>query len=120
MTGLFTHARENGLIAASPVSRLGKLYNQTRIPREEAIDPLGPEEVSKFLKAAEEHAAGYKTLFLSAIHTGLRVGELAGLEWGDVDWNGRFIKVQRSYDRVHRKIVQRRQKGFGEWICPMN
>ena len=30
----------------------------------------------------------------------MRSGELAGLQWGDVDWNGRFIEVRRSINRL--------------------
>jgi integrase len=110
LSGLFSHATDHGVVQANPVSRLGKFYSQARVPREEDIDPLAPEEVSKFLQSAERHAPQHKTLFLCAIHSGLRVGELAGLEWGDVDWNSKFIKVQRSYDRVHRKIVPTKTK----------
>ena len=51
-------------------------------------------------------------LFLTAIHTGMRSGELAALQWGDIDFNGKFLVVQRSYshgrisntktDQIHR------------------
>jgi integrase len=110
LSGLFSHATDHGVVKANPVSRLGRFYNQARVPRQEDIDPLAPEEVSKFLQTAEKHAPQHKTFFLCAIHSGLRIGELAGLEWGDIDWNSKFIKVQRSYDRVHRKIVPTKTK----------
>jgi integrase len=35
-------------------------------------------------------------LFLSAIHTGMRSGELAGLQWTDVDWRRNFVCVRRG------------------------
>jgi integrase len=38
-------------------------------------------------------------LFLCAIHTGLRSGELAGLQWGDLDENGKFLVVRRGIVR---------------------
>src|SRR5262249_51333066 len=41
----------------------------------------------------------YFALFLAAIHTGMRSGELAGLQWGDVDFNGKFLIVRRNYTR---------------------
>ncbi len=31
-----------------------------------------------------------------AIHTGMRAGRLAGLQWADIDWNRKFIMVRRS------------------------
>lgn len=29
----------------------------------------------------------------------MRLGELLGLKWGDIDWNQKFIRVERSYKR---------------------
>jgi hypothetical protein len=31
-----------------------------------------------------------------ALRTGMRLGELLGLQWGDIDFQGRFIEVRRS------------------------
>lgn len=31
--------------------------------------------------------------------TGVRLGEALAIKWGDVDWNGGFIHVQREYVR---------------------
>jgi integrase len=50
------------------------------------------------------------TLSLCAIHTGLRVGEQLALEWGDIDLNGKFVSVERGYDRVRRKVVPTKTK----------
>ena len=48
----------------------------------------------------------------------MRSGELAGLKWGDIDLNGKFLIVRRNYtrgrlektktDRATRKIAARR------------
>ena len=37
-------------------------------------------------------------LYLVGIYTGARAGELAGMEWSDVDFNNRLITLQRSFD----------------------
>ena len=50
------------------------------------------------------------TLFLRAIHTGLRAGEQLALKWGDIDWRSKFVSVERGYDRVHRKVVPTKTK----------
>jgi integrase len=49
-------------------------------------------------------------LFFMAIHTGLRAGELAGIQRGDIDFHGKYVVVQRSIDRVHRKAVPTKTK----------
>ena len=38
-------------------------------------------------------------MVLCALRTGLRLGELLALQWGDVDWRGGFILVQRNIVR---------------------
>lgn len=62
------------------------------------------DEVRRFLHAACEEADRPQTeltifpFFATAIFTGMRAGELAGLQWDDVDLERRLITVQRSYD----------------------
>lgn len=38
-----------------------------------------------------------KTLFVLALKTGMRQGELLGLRWGDIDLQAAVIRVRRSY-----------------------
>ncbi len=67
--------------------------------RHEEIQPFNPEEVGLFLRAVRNRKGSKKhyPLFLAAIHTGMRSAELAGLWWGDVDFNGKFLTVRRAY-----------------------
>jgi len=57
------------------------------------------DEVEQFLNTCSKHLPEYYLFFLCAFRTGMRLGELLGLHWGDVDWHGKFIKVQRSFKR---------------------
>lgn len=56
------------------------------------------EEIGRFLMAAHEEDARVFALYAAAVYTGMRAGELAGLHWGDVNFDTRLITVQRSYD----------------------
>lgn len=56
------------------------------------------EEISRFLVAARDEGELVYTLYATAIYTGMREGELAGLHRGDLDLGRRLICVQRSYD----------------------
>ena len=51
------------------------------------------------LEAAEKHGYGTYAVILAAVRTGLRMGELFGLQWGDLDYNSRFIEVRRNITR---------------------
>ena len=46
---------------------------------------------------------------LWVFHTGMRSAELAGLQWGDIDFNGTFLTVRRSWvdGRIHRTKTNR-------------
>ena len=73
---------------------MGRHYRQSGKVHE--IQPLTAEEVIKFLGVVLEASPVHFALFLCAIHTGLRSGEIAGLQWDDLDFNGKFIAVRRS------------------------
>ncbi len=106
---VFNHAIEHKIISENPAAGLGKLYSQAPT-RHEDIEPLNTEEVPLFLKAAQTDSPEHYVLFLAALHSGLRQGELMGMQWPDIDWNGKFLLVKRSIDRVHRKIVPTKNK----------
>src|SRR5262245_8349511 len=106
---LFNHAKKRKLISDNPASGLSQLYSQAKA-KHEVIEPLTKKEVPPFLDAAKEHSPRRYAMFFTAIHTGVRQGELAGLQIGDIDFNGKYIIVQRSIDRVHRKIVPTKTK----------
>jgi integrase len=48
----------------------------------------------------------YKPFFITAWHTGLRLGELVGLKWEDIDWNKRSIKVRRSIYQIGKQNIE--------------
>ena len=66
-------------------------------------------EVEKFLEFVQEKKPKYYALCLTAVTTGLRIGELPGLTWSDVDFNNRMIDVNKQW-----KILQNGKKGFGQ------
>jgi integrase len=59
-------------------------------------DPLSKEELRLLLDTAQKHFPADYPLFLLLARTGVRIGEALGLQWGDIDFNGRFINLKRS------------------------
>ena len=55
------------------------------------------DELARFLRAAHAEGEAVYVLYATAAYTGLRAGELAALEWPDVDLERRLITVQRSF-----------------------
>jgi len=95
---VLNHALEDRHITSNPAARLGKYYKQAKALHEE-IQPLTHQEVPVFLEAARVHFPDWFQLFLCAVHTGMRSGELAGLQWGDIDFSGKFLMVRRNFTR---------------------
>lgn len=55
---------------------------------------LTVEETAIFLKEAED--TFYYNLFVVALETGMRIGELSGLQWEDIDYRKKLIHVNHS------------------------
>ena len=58
------------------------------------IKPLEPEEIARLLKEAEQD--DYCNLFIVAMFTGMRQGELLGLAWECVDFKSGIITVKQQ------------------------
>jgi len=94
---MFNHAIDDGVASFNPATRVGR-FNK-RKGGGTKIDPLTKDEVATFLKTAREKMEAYYPLFLCAARSGLREGELIGLRPYDLDFNGRFINVERNISR---------------------
>ena len=57
---------------------------------------LERDEIARLLAAAPER---YRALLATAIFTGLRLGELLGLTWGDVDFDAGLVRVRKQLGR---------------------
>lgn len=85
---IFKYANRWNYIKHNPAVNL----ERPKIDKPE-IELLSPEEFELFLKEVE---MPYKTAFLTAFLTGVRAGELWGLQWTDIDWASKQIHVRRS------------------------
>lgn len=66
----------------------------------EDIDALNFESV-KYLETAQAHFPRHYPMCLTLLRTGMRLGEVVALQPGDIDFNRRFIEVQRTYSKGH-------------------
>jgi len=61
------------------------------------IDPFTPDEARAFLRAVEGHRL--KALFVLALASGLRQGEILGLRWQDIDLEQGSLSVRYALQR---------------------
>jgi integrase len=98
--GMFFQAMDDGAAHQNPAARIGKLNKRSKDEPRKRINPLTREEIQIMLKAASENKyIHWYPLLLCAPRAGIREGELVSLKGIDVDFNGRFIHVQRNLSR---------------------
>jgi integrase len=114
---LYTKKLEEGLSANTVLVIHGMLHKALRsamrwgilgqnvcdrvdVPRKTTfeIHPLTPKQVQDFIEVIQGHPN--EALFILAIATGMRRGEIAGLKWQDVDLESGTLRVQRALTRV--------------------
>lgn len=78
-------------------------------------DYLSPEECELLLA----HAPGIiHDMILTALRTGMRQGELKGLQWSSVDWQNRSVAVRHSQDDYRKVLVA--PKNYRERHIPLD
>ncbi|MEX0678892.1 MAG: site-specific integrase [Pirellulales bacterium] len=86
-----------GLIARNPCDAI----DPPRVPKRQ-IAPLTAEQVQQLLDAAKD--GRLYALYVVAIGTGMRLGEIFGLQWPDVDLKGRAINVRSTLIEINGKL----------------
>ncbi len=94
IAGVFNKAVDDEIIPANPAHILRDVFNGKK--GKESIDPLDRDELNLLLNAVQENYSEHHALFLLLARAGLRIGEALALQWGDIDFNGRFIDVKRT------------------------
>lgn len=79
-------AVKNGMIARNPA-------DEPDIPRVESKEkhPLEGEQISTFLSAIKGNR--FEQLFFVDLYTGMRIGEIIGLRWKDIDFKACEIRI---------------------------
>ncbi|MBQ3061057.1 MAG: site-specific integrase, partial [Lachnospiraceae bacterium] len=68
---------------------------------------LSVEEQNIFLKQAKQDGDWYFEMFCIMFLTGIRVGELGGLQWSDVDFEQKCIRINRSLSCQYEQGVKK-------------
>ena len=91
ITRIFQMAMEDGLITANPSLRV-----RVKVP-ESRKAVLNRNEVDKLLLEAKRVEHRFYEVWVLAVMTGMRSGELYALKWDDICFEQRVIWVQRSW-----------------------
>jgi integrase len=83
------------VLAANPM----KEVEWRGAPRIEQVDPFTGAELRALLRAADELDRDFATLLRLWVQTGMCAGEVAGLQWQDVDLERGTALVRRTWSR---------------------
>lgn len=91
---ILKYAVKKRYIDSNPVHEIEK-QKGTSAARQK-INFLQPDEIYGMIENTKGQK--YKVLFMAAVLTGMREGELLGLKWDDIDFNISQINVKRTYN----------------------
>lgn len=86
---------------------LPKVLNN--IERSEDVDPFTIDQQKAFLIAIEDDEL--EILYITALDTGMRQGEMFALTWKDIDFTNKQISITKTY-KVVRNIETGKQEGI--------
>ena len=95
LSAILSDAVDDELIPTNPAAKMGKIIGNSR-PSADKVNALSWEEKAKLEETFKGHYPRYYPLFLTAMRTGMRLGEIIALKPGDLDFNGGFIEVRRN------------------------
>lgn len=100
---ILKHALRRGHITTNPLDRLEQHERPRNARREQRV--LNHDEISRLLDASLPR---YRTFLATAIYTGMRLSELLGLTWADIDLDQQLIHVRYQLSRARHDRPARR------------
>ncbi len=94
ISGVLNLAVDDQVLTTNPAHKLGKIVREKGLKLQ--FDPFSKEETMLFLNTFREHFPRHYPMALTLCRTGMRLGEVIGLQWGDIDFNSRFITIRRG------------------------
>jgi len=103
LRAIIEQALTDQLIKENPLNNIivSKLLDKKTKKSDYKPDPFNTDEINAILNATEGQT---RNLFKFAFFTGLRISELIGLRWRDIDWINNMFRVEET-------IVARETKG---------
>ena len=118
---LLTDAQDRGLVKQNVVHARGRRRSKdARVAARQngklkvGIDIPSPDEIRAIIAAASD---GRRPVLLSDIFTGLRISELRGLRWDDVDLKRGELHVRQRADRYN--VIGKPKSAAGERTVPL-
>ena len=109
LVDMLNKAVDSDLLHKNVAKQINTVVSKDSKPEEPRV--LTIEETDLFLEAASHYR--YFNVFSLALETGMRIGELIGLKWSDIDFANRTIYVNRTL--VYIKSDDESSPNYNKW-----
>lgn len=83
---------------------IAKRADPPKVPQKD-IDFLNEDETKEMLYSLQSEPLTYRTMIMLLIYTGMRRGELFGLEWKDIDFENGYLNIVRTSQYIGNKTL---------------
>ncbi len=98
-------------LTLSTATRLGiikrnyahRMYITCRHPDADKVKSMTFEEAKRLLQICEQLDIRKKTIITFIMFTGVRKGEICGLNWSDIDFDNKKVRIVRQYEAVSKR-----------------
>lgn len=98
------YAIDEGIISKNFTNQVEIFGNSSKNRK---VDYLNLKDLSIFYKACKKGirpSYNSRYMIITAILTGMRIGEIGALHWDDIDFNSNTISITKSYDLSHHEM----------------
>lgn len=101
LRNILRYAYQMDYITSNPLDKVpsAQLLHKPHPKLREGKDFMNREQVRQYIQCLNEEPLFYRTMVNLMIFTGLRRGEVVGLQWGDIDLEQRTLQVIRNVIR---------------------
>jgi integrase len=103
LNGILNAAVRERILRENPAKHMmGKPSSNKHVPKSVLDNCWDADEAQQFLAAAKQSGPQWAAFFTLALDSGMRKGELCGLQWDDIDWDTGTVTIQRTLIRASK------------------
>ena len=101
LRNILRYAYQMDYLAVNPLDKIpsSQLPHKPHPKLREGKDFMNKEQVQQYLQCLDEEPIFYRTMVNLMVFTGLRRGEVVGLQWGDIDLEQKTLQIVRNVIR---------------------
>jgi integrase len=102
---VLNHSIEDEYTTVNPCTGMTKYVGRRR----KKVNCLDEQETYQLVKGASHLPLTLNAFFVVKVRTGLRIGEIAAIEWMDVDLEARTITINKQWDFKRKEVREPKQ-----------